>query len=392
MLLPEALHVFRSDAPHAVCSSVIPLRGATTRVLGSDFHFEIATPKAAYLFRVDRAPPADGTPPLLERGRSREPSTSTSPSLFASSPPAGDLELSSVESGKRLAAWVAALQRAQSQQPDAAAPRIARVHHLTLKSQDGLLRQVGQKRREFREFVTPERARAAAEAKAAAAAAAAYAATGGEGPGTLHMSAPTLVQLSPARAAAAGAAAAVPTAASGFLWKWQDGESSWRRLWCLLQGHALLCYPERHADGEAGGATVGGVGAVPAGVELERPAEVLWPTAGTLARVSDTVGAPSEHVFALRVAGGRRHRLCLEAGASEAQLDEWIALLGNAPTGAGTAPAVTAPPPATPLGARLAAVAEAPSPTEYFDPEEGGGEEDSRRDEADEARISVSEW
>jgi hypothetical protein len=120
---------------------------------------------------------------------------------------------------------------------------------------------------------------------------------------------------------------------------------------------------------------------------------VLWPTAGTLARVSDTVGAPSEHVFALRVAGGRRHRLCLEAGASEAQLDEWIALLGNAPTGAGTAPAApTAPPPATPLGARLAAVAEAPSPTEYFDPEEGGGEEDSRRDEADEARISVSEW
>ena len=37
-------------------------------------------------------------------------------------------------------------------------------------------------------------------------------------------------------------------------------------------------------------------------------------------------------------------------------------------------------------------VYEAPSPTEYFDPEEGGGEEDSRRDEADEARISVSEW
>ena len=118
---------------------------------------------------------------------------------------------------------------------------------------------------------------------------------------------------------------------------------------------------------------------------------MLWPTAGTLARVSDTVGAPSEHVFALRVAGGRRHRLCLEAGASEAQLDEWIALLGNAPTGAAAPAPPTAPPPATPLGARLAAVAEAPSPTEYFDPEEGGGEEDSHR--ADEERkISVSEW
>jgi len=239
----------------------------------------------------------------------------------------------------------------------------------------------------------PRRLGRALDAANAEAAADAAAAGGESGAGTIHMSAPTLVQLSPARAAAAGAAAAVPTAASGFLWKWQDGESSWRRLWCLLQGHALLCYPERHADGEAGGATVGGVGAVPAGVELERPAEVLWPTAGTLARVSDTVGAPSEHVFALRVAGGRRHRLCLEAGASKAQLDEWIALLGNAPTGVGTAPAApAAPPPATPLGARLAAVAEAPSPTEYFDPEEGGGEEDSRRDEADEARISVSEW
>ena len=55
VLLPEALHVFRSDAPHAVCSSVIPLRGATPRVLGSDFHFEIATPRRVSLPRRPRA-------------------------------------------------------------------------------------------------------------------------------------------------------------------------------------------------------------------------------------------------------------------------------------------------------------------------------------------------
>ena len=104
---------------------------------------------------------------------------------------------------------------------------------------------------------------------------------------------------------------AMPTLHGGWLWRWDDGQARWLRLWCVLQGRALLCYTETFAgvddvgvvaatpeapssastgaacmgagDGDASGAD-GLQLAVPRGVDLERPLLALWPVAGSLSR------------------------------------------------------------------------------------------------------------
>ena len=45
---------------------------------------------------------------------------------------------------------------------------------------------------------------------------------------------------------------APPTAHGGWLWRWDDGASRWSRLWCVLQGRALLCYAEAYMDVDGG--------------------------------------------------------------------------------------------------------------------------------------------
>ena len=274
---------------------------------------------------------------------------------------------------------------------------IKRVHLLTARDTSGLLRQVGQKQREHRELHgTPERnsflrrtiddesqQRLAASARLKALGVGSNA--GSVGSGWL----------------------ALPTArAGGWLWRWDDGEARWARLWCIMQGRALLCYAETFAgvglgldasppavtvvspDGASGG---GGGGpstplsssrggaedsttSVPEGIDLERPLLVLWPMDGTLARSSDSVHAPSAYVFNLNAASGRRHRLC---ASTAAQLASWMRLLSGeeAPpavvmgAGGGEDEAVGAP-----SGEEAMVVAEEAAEAESDAPGTGSGE------------------
>jgi hypothetical protein len=86
---------------------------------------------------------------------------------------------------------------------------------------------------------------------------------------------------SPRLGAAVGRPLAPPSSMGGWLWRLDEGSARWARLWCMLQGHALLCYSETHSAADpaaVGGGEAGGVGAVggllvavPLGVDLERP-------------------------------------------------------------------------------------------------------------------------
>ena len=62
---------------------------------------------------------------------------------------------------------------------------------------------------------------------------------------------PLELSLSPARLDGGGT-----HGRGGWLRKWSDADARWRRVWCVLQGRALLCYAEAHAemDAAAGGA------------------------------------------------------------------------------------------------------------------------------------------
>jgi hypothetical protein len=105
------------------------------------------------------------------------------------------------------------------------------------------------------------------------------------------------------------------------------------RLWCVVQGRALLCYAEMFSavEGQASPNNDDGLhSAVPESIDLERPVLVLWPYDGTLERSSDAVNAPSPHVFTLSAVSGRRHRLCTS---SAEQLAQWFTLLGQGGAG-----------------------------------------------------------
>ena len=132
--------------------------------------------------------------------------------------------------GRELARWMAALQRAHaSRAEEEGRHHIKRVHVLTAQSADGLLRRVGKKRREYRELhQTPERTSFYAGIAARA------------------VSTPPLGRRGSTASAATGWLS-LPTAHGGWLWRWDDGEAKWIRLWCMLQGRALLCYAETFA-------------------------------------------------------------------------------------------------------------------------------------------------
>ena len=36
----------------------------------------------------------------------------------------------------------------------------------------------------------------------------------------------------------------------GWLWRWEDRDARWARLWCVVQGRALLCYAEMFSSVE----------------------------------------------------------------------------------------------------------------------------------------------
>ena len=388
VLQPAGIYYFRERNRDERAAGLIPINGASVRLLSSDFHFEVSTARRAYLFRVDREPPPEdvrpatrprelswsrlslsGVPnPLTYLGSSgglfgnsgggasatsgeasgsvqRERSNSSSADGVGAVAGGGSMgEVDSQRFGKELARWMAALQRAHAMRPEEEGRHhIKRVHLLTSRCSDGLLRQVGQKQREHRELHgTPERTsflrRSIDDDEQRRLAAAARMKLFGE-------------------AKAATSWLALPTAHGGWLWRWDDGEARWVRLWCVLQGRALLCYAETYAsvDASAAAAAVspsiaspqspgasfraggaveaasgaspaasGGSASVPEGIDLERPLIVLWPRDGTLARSSDTVHAPSAYVFMLTAASGRRHRLC---ASTAGQLHGWMALL-----------------------------------------------------------------
>ena len=396
VLQTAGIYYFRERRADERAAGLIPINGASVKLLSSDYHFEVTTPRRAYLFKIDKEPPQD-EPSSKGPARPREQSwlaylggsSSSAISYFGSSganapaaanvvdtaDPLGGIvvrrasrddgltatdgggatvgavaEVDSQRFGKELARWMAALQRAHAMRPDEEGRHhIKRVHLLTARDTSGLLRQVGQKQREHRELHgTPERnsflrrtiddesqQRLAASARLKALGVGSNA--GSVGSGWL----------------------ALPTArAGGWLWRWDDGEARWARLWCIMQGRALLCYAETFAgvglgldasppavtvvspDGASGG---GGGGpstplsssrggaedsttSVPEGIDLERPLLVLWPMDGTLARSSDSVHAPSAYVFNLNAASGRRHRLC---ASTAAQLASWMRLLSG---------------------------------------------------------------
>ena len=59
VLQPEGMYYFRSEskrlpADDEPARGLIPILGASVRLLSADFHFEIATARRTYLFRVDR--------------------------------------------------------------------------------------------------------------------------------------------------------------------------------------------------------------------------------------------------------------------------------------------------------------------------------------------------
>ena len=55
VLVPGSLYYFKNKSSDERAAGVIKLDGALLRVLNSDFHFEVVTPRRAYLLRIDRA-------------------------------------------------------------------------------------------------------------------------------------------------------------------------------------------------------------------------------------------------------------------------------------------------------------------------------------------------
>ena len=185
---------------------------------------------------------------------------------------------------------------------------------------------MGQKQREYRELVSsPTQDNFGPQGEAAARQRAAFA-----------VGSPLELSLSPARLDGGGGGSGTH-GRGGWLRKWSDVDAQWRRVWCVLQGRALLCYAEAHAEMDvAAGGPPSSRSAVPEGADLERPTEVLWPYDGAATRGSDTVQAPSQHLIHLMGGpSGRSHRLCLEAGSTSAHLDAWLRLLSVPPDGGG---------------------------------------------------------
>ena len=434
VLQPEGMYYFRAEGRNEdqipnedePARGLIPILGASVRVLQTDFHFEVTTARRTYLFRVDReyhnaeqrraydaqarggvapvtAPPLGGD--LL---RSRESSLAV-PDVaegVASGAGAGANGLaprigggiyssSGVEAiaraaaslggavsgtdtvavvggavvgggggggsfgggggsiggatlagsalegesagsyGKDLAEWIAALQRANLAVPkEEGRHHIKRVHMLNTRNADGLLQQVGRKQREHLELVSSPAQRARTSMK------------GGwqedgdmflrmyeSGAGGVRVR--RVLSSSLAAEAAAALSAAVgaqpkpppaPTVAGDWLYRYFEQSSQWRRLWCTMQGRTLLCYAETFTEEPS--VVVGPL--VPDGIDLERPALVLWPSDVPIQPSSDNVGAPSKFVFTLTSAvGARRHRLCAE---SREKMREWIEALQAATT------------------------------------------------------------
>ena len=261
--------------------------------------------------------------------------------------------------GKDLAEWIAALQRANhAVAPAEGRHHIKRVHVLTTRNADGLLRQVGMKQREHKElYMSPERRQQmmygrydGAEAHSSP--------FGSGGPMRVRRVLSTDLPSNAASAVAAGAAAAAakaraapaaPIVRGSWMWRYDERAASgggWRRLWCVVQARAVLCFAEAYAELPSG--TPAGV---PEGIDLERPALVFWPAEGPVQPSSDAVGAPSPFVFSVASAiGGRRHRLCVQ---TREQLQEWSELLPLAARGSASA---------------ASAVAEAPLPALLSDP------------------------
>jgi hypothetical protein len=434
VLQPEGMYYFRAEGRNEdqipnedePARGLIPILGASVRVLQTDFHFEVTTARRTYLFRVDReyhnaeqrraydaqarggvapvtAPPLGGD--LL---RSRESSLAV-PDVaegVASGAGAGANGLaprigggiyssSGVEAiaraaasfggavsgtdtvavvggavvgggssggsfgggggsiggatlagsalegesagsyGKDLAEWIAALQRANLAVPkEEGRHHIKRVHMLNTRNADGLLQQVGRKQREHLELVSSPAQRARTSMK------------GGwqedgdmflrmyeSGAGGVRVRRMLSSSLAAEAAAALSAAVGaqpkpppVPTVAGDWLYRYFEQSSQWRRLWCTMQGRTLLCYAETFTEEPS--VVVGPL--VPDGIDLERPALVLWPSDVPIQPSSDNVGAPSKFVFTLTSAVcARRHRLCAE---SREKMREWIEALQAATT------------------------------------------------------------
>jgi len=198
---------------------------------------------------------------------------------------------------------------------------------------------------------------------------------------------------------------------AGWLWRFDDGGARWQRLWCVLQGRALLCYTEAHSEmddmlSEDGGTPLGtpkgsdpqsffGAGSAtspavadsspqaaqapshfdfPVGVIAETPVIVLW--ASRVQESSDCSDAPSNFTFHLHsAASGRRHRLCSNTAA---QRRRWMEMLQAAcpPTESTPAASPALPtttraggPPQMEMGTpRRAQVINLPSPDTTFPP------------------------
>ena len=442
VLQPEGMYYFRAEGRNEdqipnedePARGLIPILGASVRVLQTDFHFEVTTARRTYLFRVDReyhnaeqrraydaqarggvapvtAPPLGGdllrsresslaVPDVAEgvasgagaganglAGRGAAGGAEASPriggviystsgveaiaraaaslggavsgtdtvavvggggavvgggggggsfgggggSIGGATLAGSALEGESAGSyGKDLAEWIAALQRANLAVPkEEGRHHIKRVHMLNTRNADGLLQQVGRKQREHLELVSSPAQRARTSMK------------GGwqedgdmflrmyeSGAGGVRVR--RVLSSSLAAEAAAALSAAVgaqpkpppaPTVAGDWLYRYFEQSSQWRRLWCTMQGRTLLCYAETFTEEPS--VVVGPL--VPDGIDLERPALVLWPSDVPIQPSSDNVGAPSKFVFTLTSAvGARRHRLCAE---SREKMREWIAAL-----------------------------------------------------------------
>lgn len=164
VLVHGSIYYFRGKDAAAAAQGTIPLAGSTCRVLNSDFHFEIVTPRRVFLLRVDRADErgvlssmsalfgggGDGLSAVLSQRsrepsvqasqRSREPSMQCGASVSAAAAAAaaaggGESDANAASrSGKDLAAWMAALQRAHALRPEEVRRRpvgLSRVHAST---------------------------------------------------------------------------------------------------------------------------------------------------------------------------------------------------------------------------------------------------------------------
>ena len=158
----------------------------------------------------------------------------------------------------------------------------------------------------------------------------------------------------------------LPQHDAGWLWKFDESAGSWRQLWSVLQGHALLCYDDSDPmRSPAGGKACASpqseayaheVALAPPNVNLERPCHVLWLAGSQLLPASDSVAAPSAFTFTLHSAAtGMRNRLCTN---TEAQRAAWRQMLAASGVGdASRAPSRSisrsASPPASPSSERL---------------------------------------